>query len=89
MALKHVFTVMLLFGSGIAKNISSFNITTIAAVNDASVLQCWQITLPLTKGSQVGLPGAVVQSLGNVSAMQWASVPANYAGTAHPAPVVQ
>ena len=80
---------MLLLTGGIANIISSFNVTTIAAVNNASVLQCWQITLPLSTGTQAGIPGAVIQSLGQVSSMQWASVPANYAGTAHPAPVVQ
>ncbi|CAF9906096.1 hypothetical protein IMSHALPRED_004076 [Imshaugia aleurites] len=68
--------------------ITSFNLTAISAVNGASILQCWQITLPLGVSSTLGIQGAAVQQLGNVSSMTWGSLPGGYPGVPHPAPTV-
>ena len=69
--------------------ITAFNLTAISAVNDASVLECWQITLPLTISQAPGTKGAAVQQLGNLSNMTWSSIPGGYPGSPHPAPAVQ
>lgn len=69
--------------------IKAFNLTAISAVNGASVLECWQITLPLTISQTPGTEGAAIQQLGNLSSMVWSSVPGGYAGSPHPAPSVQ
>ena len=68
--------------------ITAFNISAISAVNGTSVLQCWQITLPLGVSSTAGIQGAAVQQLGDVSNLTWGSLPAGYPGIAHPAPTV-
>ena len=69
--------------------ISSFNVTTISAMQGQSVLQCWQITEPLAISTQTGIAGAVSQSLGDAANLTWSSLPARFPGTAHPAPQVQ
>lgn len=69
--------------------ITAFNLTAISAVNGVSVLECWQITLPLTISSTTGIQGAVIQQLGDVSSMVWSSLPGGYVGPPHPAPSVQ
>ena len=71
------------------KPITAFNLTAISAVNGASVLECWQITLPLTISQTPGLVGAAIQQLGDLSSMVWSSVPGGYLGSPHPAPSVQ
>ncbi len=68
--------------------ITAFNLTAISAVNGTSILQCWQITLPLGVSETAGIQGAAVQQLGNVSSMTWGSLPAGYPGIPHPAPFV-
>ncbi|CAD6591791.1 MAG: hypothetical protein ASARMPREDX12_005413 [Alectoria sarmentosa] len=69
-------------------SITAFNLSAISAVNGASVLQCWQITLPLGVSQTLGIQGAAVQQLGDVRNMTWGSLPAGYPGTPHPAPFV-
>ena len=69
--------------------ITAFNLTAISASNGASVLECWEITLPLTISITPGIQGAAVQQLGDVSSMIWASLPGGYVGVPHPAPSVQ
>lgn len=71
------------------KPITAFNLTAISAVKGASVLECWQITLPLTISQTPGLQGAAIQQLGDLSSMVWSSVPGGYLGSPHPAPSVQ
>ena len=75
-------------GSNANSTITAFNLTAISAVNGTSVLQCWQITLPLGVSQTAGIQGAAVQQLGDVSNMTWGSLPAGYPGVAHPAPTV-
>lgn len=69
-------------------SITAFNLTAISAVNGTSILQCWQITLPLGVSQTAGIQGAAVQQLGDVSSMTWGSLPAGYPGIPHPAPFV-
>lgn len=81
----------LFLAAGINANssITAFNLTAISAFNNASILECWQITLPLTISQTAGIQGAAVQQLGNVSSMVWSSLPGGFAGPPHPAPSVQ
>ena len=69
-------------------SITAFNLTAISAANGASILQCWQITLPLGVSSTLGIQGAAVQQLGDINNMTWGSLPGGYPGVPHPAPFV-
>ena len=73
------------FSSGV----QFFNLTAIDAKDGKSLFQCWQLSYPLTVSTTAGIVGAAVQQLGNLGAGEYDWLPANYAGTAHPAPEPQ
>ena len=68
--------------------ITAFNLTAITAVNGASVLECWQIALPLTVLQMTGFEGIVIQELGNLDSMVWSSIPIGYRSAPHFSPMV-
>ena len=68
---------------------SRLNVTTIAAVNGKSTLECWQLSAPLVQSSQAGTSGAVVAQLGETGATSYTLLPAQFDGGLHNAPAVQ
>ncbi|KAF6218246.1 hypothetical protein HO133_006208 [Letharia lupina] len=68
---------------------SRLNITTIAAANDKSTLECWQLSAPFVQSSQAGTSGAVIAQLGETGATSYSLIPSQFDGGFHNAPVVQ
>lgn len=68
---------------------SSLNITTIAAANGKSTLECWRLSAPFVQSSQAGTSGAVVAQLGETGATSYSILPPQFDGGLHNAPVVQ
>jgi hypothetical protein len=59
-------------------------------MNDLSVLQCWQLTEPLTTTSPfINSVNPATQLLGNIANASYMFLTSNITGTPHPAPVVQ
>ena len=65
------------------------NLTAISAVNNVSILQCWQLSTPFAVSDEAGTAGTAVAQLGNVSNLSYTVLPAMYNGGAHRAPAVQ
>ena len=65
------------------------NLTTTAAENGASVLQCWQLDAPFVTSTEKGTAGAMVAQLGNLSNASYSIVAAGSNGGNHVAPAVQ
>lgn len=65
------------------------NLTAIAAANNASTLECWQLFPQIATSSQAGTSGAQIQQLGNLSTASYSILPALFNGGAHNAPAVQ
>ncbi len=65
------------------------NVTTTAAENGRSVLQCWQLDAPFTTSTQKGTAGSMVAQLGNLANASYSIIPAGTNGGDHVAPVVQ
>ncbi|CAF9943571.1 MAG: hypothetical protein ALECFALPRED_000705 [Alectoria fallacina] len=68
---------------------SRLNITTIAAANGQSTIECWQLSAPLVQSSQAGTSGAAVTQLGETGATSYTLLPPQFDGGLHNAPVVQ
>ena len=68
---------------------SSFNITAISAEDGVSKFECWTLLEPFMISQTPGIVGAPTQQLGNLANASWSSLPANFPGAAHPAPMVQ
>ena len=68
---------------------SRLNVTTIAAVNGRSTLECWQISAPFVQSSQAGTSGAAIAQLGETGATSYTLLPPKFNGGLHNAPVVQ
>ena len=66
-----------------------FNVTTTAAKNNKSVIQCWQISAPITVSSQPGTQGSSVAFLGDTANITYSVIPANTNGGLHNAPAPQ
>lgn len=66
-----------------------FNVTTIAATNGSSTLECWQLKSNLTTSSEAGTTGSLLTALGDVSEMSYTVLPAGFDGGRHNAPSVQ
>lgn len=66
-----------------------FNISTIAAVNNTSVIQCWQLETPLETSQTAGIVGASSLPLGSFVNATYGALASHYAGSPHPAPSVQ
>lgn len=67
---------------------SHVNLTTTAAENGMSVLQCWQLDAPFTTSTEKGTAGAMVAQLGNLANASYSIIPAG-SGSVHVAPAVQ
>ena len=65
------------------------NITTLAAFNGSSVLECWQLNSTLATSSESGTTGAFLSALGDVANMSYTILPAGYDGGRHNAPAAQ
>ncbi|TVY86857.1 hypothetical protein LAWI1_G008323 [Lachnellula willkommii] len=68
---------------------TSFNLSAITAINNTSLIQCWQLTEPLVASSVPGIVGAAAQQLGSLANATYGFLPAHFVGTPHPAPAVQ
>ena len=68
---------------------SHLNVSVIAAANDKSTLECWQLSAPFVQSSQAGTSGAAVTQLGDVSTTSYTLIPPEFDGGLHNAPVVQ
>ena len=68
---------------------SHLNISVIAAANDKSTLECWQLSAPFVQSSQAGTSGAAVTQLGDVDTTSYSLIPPQFDGGLHNAPVVQ
>lgn len=66
-----------------------FNVTTIAAANGSSTLECWQLATDLTTSAEAGTAGSLLAALGDVSDLSYTVLPAGFDGGRHNAPVVQ
>ena len=65
------------------------NLTTSAAENGASVLQCWELDATFITSTQKGTAGAMVAQLGNLANASYTIIPAGSNGGNHVAPAVQ
>ena len=65
------------------------NITTVAAANGLSTLECWQLSAPFTQSSTPGTSGALNTQLGESGASSFTSIPPQFDGGLHNAPAVQ
>ena len=68
---------------------SHLNVSVIAAANDKSTLECWQLSAPFVQSSQAGTSGAAVTQLGDVDKASYTLIPSQFDGGLHNAPVVQ
>ncbi|KAH8703537.1 hypothetical protein BGW36DRAFT_423095 [Talaromyces proteolyticus] len=71
---------------------SSYNVTTLTASNNASVLQCWSIQPGFSTSSQPGISGSAVVSIGTLNSTTNATLsvlPGNFNGGQHHAPAAQ
>lgn len=68
---------------------SHLNITTIAAANGTSALECWQLSAPFVQSSQAGTSGAVIAQLGETGATSYSLLPPHFDSGFHNGPVVQ
>jgi hypothetical protein len=66
-----------------------FNITAIGTCDRFSLLQCWQLSNPISISTGPGNSGAKQIELGDLANGTYAYLPANYSGETHNAPVVQ
>ena len=69
--------------------VTHINLTTTAAENGVSVLQCWQLDAPFITSTQKGTAGAIVAQLGNLANASYSIIPAGSNGGNHVAPVAQ
>ena len=69
--------------------ITHVNLTTTAAENGVSVLQCWQLDAPFVTSTEKGTAGSMVTQLGNLANASYSIIPAGTNGGNHVAPVVQ
>jgi hypothetical protein len=65
------------------------NITAISASDDASILECWELSSPFVTSSEPGVAGAAFAQLGDGGAVSYAIIPPDFDGGMHNAPVVQ
>lgn len=65
------------------------NLTTTAAVNQSSMIECWQLASPFTTSKENGTQGTLTTSLGNLANGTYSIVAAGTNGGAHVAPTVQ
>ena len=65
------------------------NLTTTAAENGMSVLQCWQLDAPFVTSTENGTAGSMVAQLGNLANASYSIIPAGSNGGNHVAPAVQ
>lgn len=65
------------------------NITALAAANNASTLECWQMDTPFTISTQQGTAGSAQLQLGNTSTMSYSVLPAQFDAGIHNAPANQ
>ena len=68
---------------------SRLKITTIAAANGKSKIECWQLSAPFLQSSQAGTSGAAIVQLGETGATSYSLLPPKFDGGFHNAPVVQ
>ena len=69
--------------------IAHVNLTTTAAENGVSVLQCWQLDAPFITSTEKGTAGSMVTQLGNLANASYSIIPAGSNGGNHVAPAVQ
>ncbi|TVY16494.1 hypothetical protein LARI1_G006256 [Lachnellula arida] len=84
-----VFAVIVIATVTVQASPTSFNLSAITAINNTSVIQCWQLTEPLVTSSVPGIVGAAAQQLGSLANASYGFLPAHFVGTPHPAPAVQ
>ena len=65
------------------------NLTTTAAANGKSTLECWQLSNPFTTSGQPGTIGSMTTNLGSLANATYSIVPAGTDSGAHNAPTVQ
>lgn len=65
------------------------NITALSAANNASTLECWQMTTPFTISTQPGTVGSAQLQLGNTSTLSYSVLPAQFNAGLHNAPANQ
>ena len=68
---------------------SHLNITTVAAANGLSTLECWQLSAPFTQSSTPGTSGALNTQLGESGTSSFTTLPPEFDGGLHNAPAVQ
>ncbi|PSR83815.1 hypothetical protein BD289DRAFT_435236 [Coniella lustricola] len=67
----------------------NLNITALGAANNASTLECWQMTTPFTISSTAGTSGSASLELGDVTNLTYTVLPAGFDGGLHNAPRAQ
>lgn len=67
----------------------TLNVTTLAASNGSSTLECWSLDSGFTSSSQAGTTGAEILQLGNLANASYSVIPAQFAAGLHNAPNVQ
>lgn len=70
-------------------NFTTLNITTLAASNGSSTLECWSLSSGFTSSSQAGTTGAKILPLGDLANASYSILPAEFAAGLHNAPNVQ
>lgn len=65
------------------------NLTTTAAANQSSTIECWQLASPFTISEQRGAQGSLTTPLGDLANGTYDIIPAGTNGGAHVPPAVQ
>jgi len=69
--------------------VQALNITTLAAVDGSSTLECWQLNAPTIASTEPGTVGLMATALGTAGDVTYKVIPAGYDGGLHNAPAVQ
>ena len=69
--------------SGTAKHL---NVSALTAASGKSVIECWQLSAPLTISTQSGTQGTMTGPLGDLANATWNLIPAGTDGGLHTAP---
>lgn len=91
-ALLTILAVVLQFNLWVTSAVTAdkyFNVTTTAAKNGKSIIQCWQLLDPITVSNQPGTQGSSAAFLGDTANLTYSVIPAGTNGGAHTAPAPQ
>ncbi|KAI1075668.1 hypothetical protein F5B20DRAFT_573296 [Whalleya microplaca] len=67
----------------------NLNVTAVTADKGSSILECWQLDVPFSPSTYVGISGSATAYLGSLANITYTVVPPHYDGELHNAPFKQ